>query len=69
MSVEQSGTAAWPAYAWSGILVAGITVVALLGRDTFHLPDVVMLFLLAILVASFKLGRGPAITAAALSGC
>ena len=48
------------------LLVLGSTVVALLGRDVFHLPDVVMLYLLAILVASFRFGRGPAIAAAAL---
>ncbi|HEY6000117.1 MAG TPA: DUF4118 domain-containing protein [bacterium] len=55
------------AYLWSALLVAGISVVALLGRRAFHLPDVVMLYLLAILIASFRLGRGPAVAAAALS--
>lgn len=67
MTRQQPETASWPAYAWSLALVVGSTGVAMLGRDTFHLPDVVMLYLLAILVASFRFGRGPAIGAAALS--
>ena len=57
----------WPAYAWSLALVVGSTGIALLGRNAFHLPDVVMLYLLAILIASFRFGRGPSIAAAALS--
>ena len=64
---RRPGNASWPAYAWSLALVVGSTGIALLGRSAFHLPDVVMLYLLAILIASFRFGRGPAITAAALS--
>lgn len=63
---QQRETAAWPPYAWSAFLVLVITVAALLGRDAFHLPDVVMLYLFAILVVSFRFGRGPAIAASAL---
>ncbi len=66
ISGAQPGTAALAAYAWSTLLVLGITASALLGRNVFHLPDVVMLYLLAILVASFRFGRGPAIFASAL---
>ncbi len=67
MPVQQSDTAPWPSYAWSLALVVGSTGVALLGRSALHLPDVVMLYLLAILIASFRFGRGPSIAAAALS--
>ena len=67
MTRQQPETTTVAAYAWSLALVVGITGVALLGRNAFHLPDVVMLYLLAILIASFRFGRGPAITAAALS--
>ena len=64
---RKSGAVSWPAYAQALALVVGSTGIALLGRNAFHLPDVVMLYLLAILIASFRFGRGPAITAAALS--
>ena len=67
MPDQQPETASWLAYAWSLALVVGITGIALLGRTAFHLPDVVMLYLLAILIASFRFGRGPSIAAAALS--
>ncbi len=67
MMRQQLETASWPAYVWSLALVVGSTGIALLGRSAFHLPDVVMLYLLAILIASFRFGRGPSITAAALS--
>ena len=66
MAIEEPESTKRGAYAWSALLVAGITGVALLGRDAFHLPDVVMLYLLAILVAAFRFGRGPSIVAAAL---
>lgn len=66
MADEQPGEGSLRAYAWSALLVLCSTVAALLGRDIFHLPDVVMLYLLAILVASFRLGRGPATFTAAL---
>jgi len=67
MKRQQPETASWPAYALALALVVGITGIALLGRNAFHLPDVVMLYLLAILIASFRFGRGPSIVAAGLS--
>src|SRR5512137_2345331 len=67
MTRQQPETASWMAYPWAIALVVGSTGVALIGRDAFHLPDVVMLYLLSILIASFRFGRGPAIAAAALS--
>jgi len=67
MKQQQPETASWPAYGQALALVVGSSGIALLGRTAFHLPDVVMLYLLAILIASFRFGRGPSITAAALS--
>ena len=67
MSTRRHPPAVWPAYAWSVALVAASTGVALAGRDVFPQPDVVMLYLLAIMIASYRFGRGPAISAAALS--
>jgi two-component system sensor histidine kinase KdpD len=67
MARLQPENTSWTAYAAAVALVVGSTGIALFGRNAFHLPDVVMLYLLAILVASFRFGRGPAIMAAALS--
>ena len=67
MSTRRRPPAVCPAYAWSAALIAVSTGIALLGRNVIHLPDVVMLYLLAIMIASFRFGRGPAIGAAALS--
>lgn len=66
MPDQQRQTAMVRPYAWSALVVLVLTAAALLGRDVIHLPDVVMLYLLAILVASFRLGRGPAIFASTL---
>jgi two-component system sensor histidine kinase KdpD len=66
MPEKVPGAGNLPAYVYAAMLVAGISVAALLGRDVFHLPDVVMLYLLATLIAAFRFGRGPATLAAAL---
>ncbi len=66
VSTNASAAGSPRAYAWAVLLVLASTGAALLGREAFHLPDVVMLYLLAILVSSFRLGRGPAILASAL---
>lgn len=47
-------------------LVAGTTGVAAAVRSLFAIPDVEMLFIPAVLAAAVFLGRGPALTAAAL---
>jgi two-component system sensor histidine kinase KdpD len=58
---------AWRGYAWATAAVAGVTVATtpLVGR--LDLANIVMLFLVAVLFAAVKLGRGPAILAAFLS--
>ncbi|MCA9517110.1 MAG: sensor histidine kinase KdpD, partial [Myxococcales bacterium] len=51
----------------AGGLVAAAALVSALGRDTFAPPDVVALFLSAIMLAAARIGRGPALFAAGLS--
>lgn len=63
----QPPKARWTDYAAAFLLVLAVTGVALLGRNVLHLPDVVMLFLLAIMIAAFKLELGPSLAVAALS--
>ncbi len=58
---------AWRQY---GLAVAAVAAVALLAtplRDVLELANIVMLFLLAVLFAAIKLGRGPALLTAVLS--
>jgi two-component system sensor histidine kinase KdpD len=50
----------------AAIVLASMGVAALL-RVTLQLPDLVMLFLLAVMIAAAWFGRGPALLAAALS--
>ncbi|WP_417069796.1 DUF4118 domain-containing protein [Niveibacterium terrae] len=47
--------------------VAAMTVIAAPLRDAFELANIVMIFLLAVLFAGVKLGRGPAVLTAFLS--
>lgn len=49
----------------SGLVVAALVVSEVL-RRVLHLPDLEMLFLLAVMVAAFRYGRGPSLLAAAL---
>ncbi|HEX6828970.1 MAG TPA: DUF4118 domain-containing protein, partial [Burkholderiales bacterium] len=57
----------WPGYALTAVAVAGVTVAATPLSDRLDLANIVMLFLLAVLFAAVKFGRGPAIFAAFLS--
>ncbi len=57
----------WRSY---GLAVAAVVAVSLFAtplRDALELANIVMLFLLAVLFAAFKLGRGPALLTAFLS--
>jgi len=53
-------------YASAAALVAGTTALAALARAVAEVPDVEMLYVLAVLVAAVFLGRGPSIASAAL---
>ncbi|MCE1184354.1 MAG: DUF4118 domain-containing protein [Rhodocyclales bacterium] len=56
-----------PAYLWAAAAVTGVALLALPLRDRLDLANIIMLFLLAVLLAAVRLGRGPGILAAFLS--
>jgi two-component system sensor histidine kinase KdpD len=53
-------------YAWAALFVAVTTVVATGARLLFPLPDLEMLYLVAVMISAIYLGRGPSLLAAAL---
>lgn len=57
----------WRSFALAVAAVVAVTLFATPLRDTLELANIVMLFLLAVLFAAFKLGRGPALLASFLS--
>jgi two-component system sensor histidine kinase KdpD len=57
----------WAGFAWAAGLVTTATGVSALGSAVFALPDIVMLYLLAIMVVASLFGRGPSALAAFLS--
>jgi K+-sensing histidine kinase KdpD len=63
----REGRARPPAYAAAVALVALVTAVAALGRGHLGEPDLVLLYLLAVVIAAARFGRGPSLLAAALS--
>jgi two-component system, OmpR family, sensor histidine kinase KdpD len=54
-------------WALSAGIVALVTIVAWLAFDPSHMADAVMLYLLGVVVASLRLGRGPSLATALLS--
>jgi len=59
--------APWQAYAWAAAMVALATGAAALVRGFLDMPDLVMLYLLVIMIAAVRLGRGPSVLASGLS--
>ncbi|HET8724038.1 MAG TPA: DUF4118 domain-containing protein [Anaeromyxobacteraceae bacterium] len=57
---------AWLGYVGAAALVVGTTAVGAATRAMLDVPDVEMLYVLAVLVAAVFLGRGPAVAAAAV---
>ncbi|MEY4510996.1 MAG: hypothetical protein RLZZ450_3118 [Pseudomonadota bacterium] len=55
------------AYALSAVFVALSTGVGMLVRAVYPVPDLEMLYLLAVMIAASQLGRGPSLLAAVLS--
>lgn len=56
----------WAGYAGAVALVTGTTAVGAATRAVLDVPDVEMLYVVAVLVSAVYLGRGPAIAAAAV---
>lgn len=54
-------------YGLAALLVVLTTLVALGLRSTFNVPDLEILFVLAVLLTAIRLGRGPSVLSAALS--
>lgn len=65
-STERAERAPALHYVLATTLVAVTTLVSLGIRRLFEVPDLEVLFLVAVLVAAIRLGRGPSIVAAAL---
>lgn len=53
-------------YAGAALLAAGALVVAFMLRGLLDLPDLEMIFLLAVMVAAVRFGRGPSMLAAGI---
>jgi two-component system sensor histidine kinase KdpD len=54
-------------YAWAVVLVAATTGVAKAVRAVYPVPDLEMLYLVAVMLAALRFGRGPSLLAAGLS--
>lgn len=57
----------WGAYGKAALLIFATTLLCALVRRVFPLPDLVVLYLLAVMLAAIRYGRGPSVAAAALS--
>jgi two-component system sensor histidine kinase KdpD len=64
---EPQRSSAWPDYLLAGELVAVGTGIAAVADRFLALPDIVMIYLVAIIFAAVRVGRGPSVLAAALS--
>src|SRR4029079_10512822 len=57
----------WAAYVAAAAIVALATVACLAVRHVYAVPDLEVLYLLAVMVAAVRYGRGPSIAAAFLA--
>jgi len=64
---EPERRSAWPDYLLAAELVAVATAIAGVADSYLALPDIVMVYLVAIILAAVRVGRGPSVFAAALS--
>ena len=65
--VMPAGRAGWMPYAWGAAICALAAIVAAPLYPTFELPNIVMIFLLAVVIVAVRYGRGPAVMASFLS--
>ena len=56
----------WPGYAWSAAMIAACTALGAVMTPAFELVNVAMVYLLAVVLISFRFGRGPGIAASVL---
>lgn len=61
------GSARWQSYAWTAAACVATALLATPMMRYFDLANIVMLFLLVVVLAAVKYGRGPAVLAAFLS--
>jgi len=64
---EPERRSAWPDYLLAAELVAVATALAAVADSFLALPDIVMIYLVAIILAAIRVGRGPSVFAAGLS--
>jgi two-component system sensor histidine kinase KdpD len=67
LAAPPSGKQRWPAYLWALLGVAAATALAWLTTPVLNEPNVVMIYLLAIALVAWRLGRGPSVLAAVAS--
>jgi two-component system, OmpR family, sensor histidine kinase KdpD len=64
---EPGRRSAWPDYMLAAELVTVATGIAAVADKFLALPDIVMVYLVAIMLTAVRVGRGPSVLAAALS--
>ncbi len=57
----------WNRFGWAGFIIAATTALGAVLRSALSVPDVEMVYLLAVMVTAVRFGRGPSILAAALA--
>ena len=57
----------WARFGWAAFIMAATTALGAVLRSTLSVPDVEMVYLLAIMVTAVRYGRGPSILAAAIA--
>ncbi len=57
----------WNRFGWAAAIVAGTTAFGAVLRSTLSVPDIEMVYLLAVMVTALRFGRGPSILAAAIA--
>jgi two-component system sensor histidine kinase KdpD len=67
LAAPPSGKQRWPGYVWALAGVAAATAVAWFTTPVFNEPNVVMIYLLAITLIAWQLGRGPSVLASIVS--
>jgi two-component system sensor histidine kinase KdpD len=64
---QDAGSTAWRPYLMSAVVCCAAAAIAAPMHEVFELANIVMVFLLAVVVAAVRYGRGPAVLAAFLS--